>query len=407
MKKKWLLSIMLAALMVLALGACHAPLSLADVEKQNRDKWHVTYDLQGGMFSSQAGIDISHYYPKKDGGTYILEPNADNFGVLEIAYPGYFLEGWYKTSECNPADRWKFDKDKITGDTTLYAHWLQNYEFRFMAKNADGQWEPVSSRSVSKGGRLNETNKPTREGYTMLDWYEDEACTILWDTDTRHSGEVVNGTNEASRGVNVYTTWLEGDWAVVKTAIDFTSAVSSNRNIYLYNDIEFGEPSIITKSNWSAFEAEYDKTIEGNGFAVKDVVMVFPDSAAVNEQGRRAYCALFKTLKSGAKLKNVSFENIALGIEPDGLSWDKWAALLACKIEAGVTFEGVSLSGTVSITHGSPINLYNFGLVGGEIASNATLAGLDFTGVTVDYAYTGTGTAYTPTTDAKGLFYFE
>ncbi|MDE7395055.1 MAG: hypothetical protein K2M95_02900, partial [Clostridiales bacterium] len=226
--------------------------------------------------------------------------------------------------------------------------------------------------------------------------------------ETGHSGKVVNGENENGRVVNVYTTWLEGDWAVVRAADEFCSAINANRNIYLCNDIPF-EADANTKSNWTAYSAEYDKTIEGNGYAVKDVVMTFSSYGAYDTRNRPAYCAMFKMLGSGAKLKDIAFENITLNIESaeKTRTWDTYCALLATEIEEGVTFEGVSLDGTFHIEHASSsIRRYNYGLVAAELDENASLSGLTYN-VNLEHVYSGTDGTYTDHIDEFGLITFE
>lgn len=418
MKKKFIL-VMLGLIMLLGLAACHAPLSLKDVEEQNRDKWHVTYDLQGGVFNSQEAIDISHYYPKKEGGTYISEPKGKEsaLGSLKITRSGYFLEGWYKTKECEVADKWDFSNDKITGDTVLYAKWLKNYEFRFLYRDeGDGEWKEIPDSGVTVDGDLSDettgyldnTHKPKREGYTFIEWYANEECSVVWDKNTdRHSGKVVNGDNEASRVVNIYTVWRQGVWAIVQTANEFANAIAANQNIYLYKDIEFGDVNEFTGANWTTGEDEYDKTIDGNHKSVKNIVMSFPDSAAKDNRKRPAYCGIFRKLADGAVLKNISFENISLNIKPDSITWNKYCALLAAEVEEGVTFENVTLTGTLAVTHTKAINNYYFGAVSGSFPQGALLTGIDFSGVAIDYNYTGTETAYTYELDALGVLWFS
>ena len=405
-KKKWIVSILLAALMLLALGACQAPYSLADAERDNRDKWRVTYDLQGGMFNSSKGITISHYYPQTQGGTLIVDPTSGAFTNVKIERSSYVFEGWYPNADFNYAERWDFKENKITGDTVLYAHWLERFEFRFLYQATEGgEWTeiPETARPVSQGATLQTSYQPSREGYTLIDWFEDEACTIPCSDKTAHPGKIVEGDNSTTRIMNIYTNWRAGDWAVVKTANDLWSAIRDNRNIYLYRDIDdFGELDLLTESNWETPNESYDKTFDGNGFSVKNVVLSCPKGAL--REGYDSYCGLFKTLGSGAKLNNVSFE-ISLDVAPDAVRGTPTCGLLASTIEKGVTFTGVTLSGTFTVTHEAGLTDYNFGLVGGAIQEGTSLVGLNFTGAELKHQYTGEGTYTNEVTDL-GLIYF-
>lgn len=402
-KRPVLLLLLFCGVLALGLAGCNGDLTLSDVQKQNRNKWHVTYDLQGGVFSGQANVTISHYYPKTDNGTYICEPGGEGpLSTMEISKAGYFLEGWYPTKECVYADKWDFKTKKIEGDTVLYAKWLQNYEYRFMYRETpDGEWKALSSREVSKGGKLSDSQKPTREGHTMLEWYSDESCQTVWNLDTTHTGKVENGES-VGRVVDVYTTWIEGDYAVVKTASEFTAALSGNRDIYLYNDIKFDalDPNSDVATNWNAFYAEYGKTIEGNNHTVSGIVMAFPESGVVDNY-RPTKCAMVSKLLSTAVLKDITFKDVTLTVSPDDITWRKSCALLAAEIEKGATFQNVTITGTFRLTHKKTLIRDEFGLVAAWLQEGASLDGIDYLGVEFIYECTAPENEYSYTIDEQ------
>lgn len=405
MKKKTVFTILLLLLVAAALCACSAGLTEADVKKANANKWHVTYDLTSSDPPTEGQEDydipnfgrdsmtISHFYNKAEGGTKILAPEGNELKIA-VSRPNHFLEGWYPTKECVYTEKWNFDTDKITGDTTLYAHWLPNFEFVFVTNEGGGEVE-ISRLQVKLEGMVTTADAPKREGYTMLEWYADPTCTQVWDTTTKHSGKVENG-EQVGRTQKIYTEWIAGDYTIVKDEAGFSAALMANANVYLVADLDYSvrNEDDTLKNYWLGYEATYSATIEGNNHTVSGIELQFPDvHGTASIGGRVDECGAFNTLASGATLKNITFSiSVVASTE---LVWETTVGGLAANVRAGVTFENVTLTGTFTVTNGdSDPGQYNFGLVGGFIASNASLSGLDYTGMQARYEFTGENDEY-------------
>ena len=92
------------------------------------------------------------------------------------SYYGYTFEGWYKDADCT--QKWDFNTDVVTDDTTLYAGWdngKKNITFDYGGKGTN------YTTSAVKGNLISKPSDPTAEGYKFEGWFIDEACTKEWD----------------------------------------------------------------------------------------------------------------------------------------------------------------------------------------------------------------------------------
>ncbi len=98
---------------------------------------------------------------------------------------GYTFIGWYIDETYTTA--WNFEVNKVEGDMILYGGWEENaapepVEYTVTFKPNNGA--PDSTVTVEEGTLIPRPTLPTREGYTFIGWYTDEACTIGWNFDT-------------------------------------------------------------------------------------------------------------------------------------------------------------------------------------------------------------------------------
>lgn len=103
----------------------------------------VTFDSRGGTVVESQRILA---------GNPVVEPEPPRLD-------GYFLNGWYTTTEINENSRWDFDVDRVNQDLTLYAGWTEIID------------EESTEGLVFE---LNEDNS----GYILRD-YEGEATRII------------------------------------------------------------------------------------------------------------------------------------------------------------------------------------------------------------------------------------
>lgn len=151
----------------------------------------VTYDALGGQVNAR---EVRQTYYMEN--SYIFEPAGTTNMLIQPVKDGYVLAGWYTAKEdiydengnltgyeFRAEDRWDFDEDRVQGDMTLYARWVERARVEYVdaetgavmfAKNltADSPIQPLSGAAE---------NLIQKQGHTLLDYFADEACTIPYD----------------------------------------------------------------------------------------------------------------------------------------------------------------------------------------------------------------------------------
>lgn len=92
----------------------------------------------------------------------------------------YTFDGWYKDKKFEK--KWDFDKDKVGGDTTIYARFLSNkVTVKFDSRGGSN----VSSVVVDRGGKLTNPGNPKKDNAEFLGWYKDEELNneFIFDSD--------------------------------------------------------------------------------------------------------------------------------------------------------------------------------------------------------------------------------
>ena len=128
----------------------------------------VTWNANGGWVLSGG----QSYDQKVSIGSYLYPPEAYRVG--------YVLEGWYLDEDCT--QEFDFYEQTIDGDLTLYANWVESVVVTFDANGgcyADGSL--TKTKNVVKNGKTYDDTHPIREGYTLVDWCFDAACTKVVD----------------------------------------------------------------------------------------------------------------------------------------------------------------------------------------------------------------------------------
>ena len=148
----------------------------------------VTFDLNGdGATGSFLPIPVSY-------GEKIPAP------IAPPDWTDHTFGGWYREKECTNA--WDFDKDTVTGDTTLYAKWTadpvnpQSHTVTFDSQGGT----TISSQTVTSGGKATLPDPaPTRTDYTFQGWYKEQACTTPWNFNT----------HTVSKDITLYAKWTK------------------------------------------------------------------------------------------------------------------------------------------------------------------------------------------------------
>jgi uncharacterized repeat protein (TIGR02543 family) len=146
--------------------------------------WDFAADTVTANTTLYAAWQIKRYAVTfvSNGGSSVGGQTIDSLGKVaepdDPARTGYNFVGWYKDDETFE-DKWDFDADKVTANTTLYAAWqIKRYTVTFVSNggsNVDGQ-------TIDSLGTVNEANAHSaRVGYNFVGWYKDAALTAAWD----------------------------------------------------------------------------------------------------------------------------------------------------------------------------------------------------------------------------------
>ena len=95
---------------------------------------------------------------------------------------GYTFIGWYTDSACTTA--WNFETDKVTGAMTLYAGWTEQDKSEYRVTLRPNNGDSIRTILVKANSLIPPQTSPTREDYSFIGWYRDEACTDPWNFDT-------------------------------------------------------------------------------------------------------------------------------------------------------------------------------------------------------------------------------
>ena len=98
----------------------------------------------------------------------------------------YTFDGWYSSKEFT--DKWDFDKDAISSDTTIYAKWKSNYVTVKFETNGGGN---IPVQSVERGTAAKQPETPVKDNCEFLGWFTDSGATEVYNFDSKVSEDLV------------------------------------------------------------------------------------------------------------------------------------------------------------------------------------------------------------------------
>lgn len=338
----------------------------------------VTFDYNVGNLQED-GVE-NCYLGVKENSLVVLQPGDSNFPGKTVQ--GYYVDGWHlpQTDAEGKAvvnddgrvalgEEWNFEENRVTASITLYAD-LQPYRKLIVV---GGDEEKVYDNSIY-GDLINKPSvdslKPRKEGYTFVDYYVDELCTIKFEWPYRFD----------EQEKTIYASFVEGDWQVVTTAAEFRAAYVANENIYLNDNIDF------TGEEWEVSRnIRYRSELRGNDYEISNILL----EREGNRASENAF-ALFGSI-GGANIHDVHFTNVTLSFYAatnNGVGqYD--VAPFAISANAETKIANVSVTGSLTVDKNNDsdaklaaINVY--AACTNEESLNASLfAGLDLSGFRV------------------------
>lgn len=307
----------------------------------------VTFNYNTGNMSTVAK---DQYLGVKKGGRVIIQPGYSNdFTLYEVS--GYYVEGWYLAetdSDGNVLDedgnvfdadaeienrkkvklatKWNFDSDTVEKSVTLYANLVKSPSVIYKDGLTGEVVKTDSCRIGEEKSRPSNVVAPKKDGYTLYDYYSDEAMT-----------EKVDWTSfvMTAEDVTVYVKFIEGNWTIVNNEKTFNTAIANNGNIYLDADLDFsGSTKWISRS--------FNGTINGNGHKLTGISVEI-EGTKTNTDG----FGLFTTLRKDVNIYDLTIENAEIKFTAQ-YNATYLVGFIAYEAEEGAKFNNVTVSGKIT-----------------------------------------------------------
>lgn len=123
-------------------------------------------------FNSMGGSDVVGQSIKYE--NLVIAP-------IEPTKEGFLFAGWF--SDPAYSNRWDFKTDLVTGETTLYAKWVEdipeNRKYT-IAFNSNGGSDINAYTDLAYNSLITSPSKPTKEGYVFVGWFFDNTYAKEW-----------------------------------------------------------------------------------------------------------------------------------------------------------------------------------------------------------------------------------
>ena len=304
----------LIALLVLSAAALFAGVFAScasnDVLQQLIDQGYihtVTYDANGGDFNPSPSIEQLTIEVRVKDNSLTVEPGyrAPGAGELDgVSLPtrsGYELTGWQLVTVGEDGKEtltpWDFANDRVTGNITLRAVWIEQIVLTINA--VDGTGTTIATETILREGYgsfvsalYDAQNIDGQSVYTLRAdtirraWrtFEDEdgnARSVIgfyWldDNNERVDLTVENAVfAEGERSKTLYAEVLDGEYEFITQDNASRTSLESSSRWYLLEDVDFGMsynsgPLAMNVKSWNALES-FNGVIYGNGHTISNI----------------------------------------------------------------------------------------------------------------------------------------
>ena len=152
---------------------------------------------------------------------------------------GYAFVGWFVDERLTTP--WDFATDVVVDHMTLFGAWEEVvYTITFRPNNGTND----STTSVKQGMLIPRPQVPTKDGYTFIGWYTDEACTLAWnfDTDKPASDMILYGAWEKTQSTDseggLHSDFLGLVEALINGREDADMPNALNQSNVIYNRLQ-------------------------------------------------------------------------------------------------------------------------------------------------------------------------
>ena len=340
----------------------------AGFESQVDPKVHtckVTIHGNGGTMNE---VEVRTFYVEE--GSPLPEPTL--FGNVIIYKPiltNHTIDGFYRVTlgENNEilswGEKWDFNWDRVSGNLQLAVKWARDMTYEFVGGQLLGGGElpsdfafvnpeadltgSVSANNIIKAPTPSKIPKAT--GYTFTGYFKDAACTqpiqfpyTLTEQDIADYDAIAS--TQPNYSMPIYTQWLKGEYTLVEEASDFANIGTNTNYYFMVEELDMTDVKV-------RFPSDYKGTIEGNGCVIKNLTV------STKQTSRTPNVALMFNTLIGAKIKNLSFENLVaeyvVVLKPEENSNISTANVnfFCVSKDADTVIENVNIEATLKVTH--------------------------------------------------------
>lgn len=300
--------------------------------------------------------------------------------LKEHTVRGYYIEGWYLPESFNEdgtpvtdengfivlGDKWDFKNNRVSESFTLYAKLKKKPRVNYIDRATGAIIDDDNSKIECLPGDYvsGPINAPAVRGKTFLGKY--------YKAQTGEE-EFEWGFNIGETDVNVYVSFIDGEWRFVNTAAEFITAIQANRNIRLEKDLDFKNNRL-----WSL--GTYNGLINGQNHTISNISRDF--TASRNDTAN--FGGIFGTLGASAHIYDIKFKNInvSFSVNSSYQNIDAYVGLLAYGAEEGAKLTNVTVDGVLSYKPDETHPITADKLVGKD-KNKATITNCQDSGVTV------------------------
>lgn len=227
-------------------------------------------------------VDVIFHYDPQGGSpvadTYETVGEKVGASLPETTREGYTFKGWYTAPEGGE----KVDESTVvTSGTTLYAHWLKNYNVTFNA-NGSGVSLSETSVTVTSGEKIGTLPKATRRGYVFKGWYT-----------AKTGGKKISSGTAITKRTTFFARWSKVTVAKVSN-VKLTAAPKAVKTSYKrINGVEGYEIRYSTSKTMSKYKT---LTVKGtvrtlNNLTSKRIYYVKVRAYKLDSLGKKVYGA--------------------------------------------------------------------------------------------------------------------
>ncbi|WP_066715727.1 InlB B-repeat-containing protein [Clostridium sp. Marseille-P299] len=321
--KKKCLMLILGMVTLLTVGCSVGTKSLFVHPTEQGYPYAVTYDALGGHINQMKTRVV--YYAED---SLLYKPSGTSGMLVEPKNGQKTLIGWYTnytTEETkngtvynfNEDDLWNFDTDRVNATVApeetleIYARWADNPNILFVdADNPDG--DSLLKWNINVGNTLSRPTsaEPTKSGYTLVDYYADEACSTKYTFGQIISEENIEYDENGNAYIKIYCKFIEGELIRVKTISQLQAMEQAPEAKYiLANDLD------LSGQAWKPIEG-FTGEFDGNGYTISNLTVNAKNKVAgvAAKNADEVSFGLFATLNN-AKISDLTLKDTKIIID--------------------------------------------------------------------------------------------